>query len=626
MALWFHNEILFWTLERGKDATGLVATFGAPFNPESVDDPTFYACLKQPVDAEDFFLNDGLDKRYAGQKKNANIEFLMEAFPNVQRPLLHIIGHTRAKTTGSELNTMNNHPILIGNIIGVHNGGVRNSKEIFKRHANMTPVGEVDSEAIFQLFAEVANDKPLDAEALHYVWQRIEGPRAVIAFNNKHPHTIAFFRDVERPLEMCVLPELGLMVLCSKREYLKHAANAYQRLRISKALLGEMTLPRLSVDWTTVGTNEGGIVDLSQEFDAGKSIDKFVDMHRMPTMLSDYRAEITTVYKNGGYNGTGFQGSNDNQKPSTVTTSTSTGNGVSTTANEPSDMRTPVNGAAVIYDLSQYDDEETSPLIVVPASSEKADEGGESVVLSDSDIMDDVSEDVVESATDDEIEVRIVEDEDEDEDDDCLYNEDQLRTQAEKLVFSAEFATSKVSVLVRMQGKMKELLGLDALTEEQARRAVEFIYPDLFGDGFVLGYRSGEADSTEHFERQEDALERELKSLEEANQAFKDENELLEKQLKRAATHMANLKGFLFAVLLTRNMIKVDDQNTLQFSDDIMDFLRMSENGFKQVKPDLVKRVFTKKDKQIIKSGLTSEARQLADTLSPTTKTALELG
>ncbi len=651
MTLWFHNEILAWTIERGKDATGLVATFGPPLDPESQADPTFFACLKQPVDAEDFFLNDGSDKRYAGQKKNANIEFLMEALSNVNRPLLHMIGHTRAKTTGSELNPMNNHPILIGNIIGVHNGGVRNSKEIFKKHKDFTPVGEVDSEAIFQLFAEVSNDKPIDWDALRYVWQRIEGPRAVMAFNNKHPHTVGFFRDYERPLELCVLPELGLMVLCSKREYVKNAVNAYQRMRLARNNMpgDELErLPRISVDWTTITSSEGGVIDLTKEFDGG-SIDKFVDMQRLPTLLSDYRVETTTTYKGGyGPNGIGFQSQQGRSNGTSAITSSSAGQGAivagsnGTRATTESDMRTPVNGAAIVRDLSHYDDEgETAPLALV-AESHKT--NSESVVLSDSDVMDDVSEDISSGeiaetpAADDEVEMKVIDDEDaveddddgDDDDSDSFYSEEQLREQAERLIFDPDYATNKMSVLVRMKGKMKELLGIDGaigdLTEDQARHAVEFVYPELFSDGFVVGYRAGEADVTEHFEREDDTLEREKTSLEEENTALKEENELLNKQLKKSVTHMANLKGFLFAVLLANDQVKVDADDNLQFSGAINAFLEMSQNGFQKVKPSIVKKLFTKKDKQIIKSGLTSEARQLTDPPLTTPITELELG
>ena len=112
LALFIHNEILFETVARGKDATGIAAAFGPPLIPNETAANSFWAALKQPVDTADFFLNDGTSPKYSGQDAQANLERFMDASSAIQRPLCHIIGHTRAKTVGTEFNPMNNHPIL----------------------------------------------------------------------------------------------------------------------------------------------------------------------------------------------------------------------------------------------------------------------------------------------------------------------------------------------------------------------------------------------------------------------------------------------------------------------------------------------------------------------------------
>lgn len=62
------------------------------------------------------------------------------------------IVHTRWATKGDPGDDVNNHPIDVGGVVGVHNGVITNDDEIFglvggKRH------GEVDSEAAFALLA-----------------------------------------------------------------------------------------------------------------------------------------------------------------------------------------------------------------------------------------------------------------------------------------------------------------------------------------------------------------------------------------------------------------------------------------------------------------------------------------
>ncbi len=63
------------------------------------------------------------------------------------------IFHTRYATLGSPLNNLNNHPIRVGQVVGVHNGHVTNHSEIFANYTTHARKAQVDSEAIFSMLA-----------------------------------------------------------------------------------------------------------------------------------------------------------------------------------------------------------------------------------------------------------------------------------------------------------------------------------------------------------------------------------------------------------------------------------------------------------------------------------------
>jgi len=82
--------------------------------------------------------------------KSAGMDTLMKRMHENQ--FRSAIGHTRAQTKGSEWFNVNNHPIIAGNIIGVHNGWISNDETLFDEFkGKIDRAGMVDSEIIFRL-------------------------------------------------------------------------------------------------------------------------------------------------------------------------------------------------------------------------------------------------------------------------------------------------------------------------------------------------------------------------------------------------------------------------------------------------------------------------------------------
>jgi glucosamine 6-phosphate synthetase-like amidotransferase/phosphosugar isomerase protein len=98
-------------------------------------------------------------------KSNVNaFEFVKKYGDKLPVDAKTAIFHTRYATLGSPLNNLNNHPIRVGDVVGVHNGHVSNHQEIFQNYTSHRRKAEVDSEAIFSMLASYKNSesKPTD--------------------------------------------------------------------------------------------------------------------------------------------------------------------------------------------------------------------------------------------------------------------------------------------------------------------------------------------------------------------------------------------------------------------------------------------------------------------------------
>src|SRR5262245_54896426 len=55
-----------------------------------------------------------------------------------------VIIHTRAATQGDPKNPLNNHPVAVGDIVGIHNGIIHNDDELYRMHPDWVRSAEVD--------------------------------------------------------------------------------------------------------------------------------------------------------------------------------------------------------------------------------------------------------------------------------------------------------------------------------------------------------------------------------------------------------------------------------------------------------------------------------------------------
>ena len=158
---------------RGTDATGSAWVVPAKETPKH---RAVIAVSKAPVPASDF------EKYLAEMPKSA------------KRVLLH----TRYATQGSPFKNTNNHPIIAGRTVGVHNGHISNDRAVFdylrtKRLGTGIRVGEVDSESAFAL---------LDATTHHptQVLESLRGRAALAWFDARDKRDLHLARVSASPL------------------------------------------------------------------------------------------------------------------------------------------------------------------------------------------------------------------------------------------------------------------------------------------------------------------------------------------------------------------------------------------------------------------------------------------
>lgn len=147
------KKLILNTSARGINATGIAV----------INKDRLYL-LKLPIDAEEFVK----------KKEFKNI------LQKIDETSIAVLSHNRFKTQGSVKNPHNNHPIIHGSIIGIHNGIVSNDKEIFKK-LKIKRKGQVDSESIFAII----NDYKKKRKKLVKAFSEIDG-RFALAFLDRN--------------------------------------------------------------------------------------------------------------------------------------------------------------------------------------------------------------------------------------------------------------------------------------------------------------------------------------------------------------------------------------------------------------------------------------------------------
>jgi glucosamine 6-phosphate synthetase-like amidotransferase/phosphosugar isomerase protein len=140
--------------------------------------------------------------------------FIQTRLPLMPSGVKNVILHTRFATQGSPKNEHNNHPIVIENLVGVHNGHISNDNEILSRYPDHKRIGQVDSEAAFVMAKYESN--PLTA------FTDIQGRAALAWIDGDRGRELNLARVSGSPLCVAQTP-LGSTVFASTKSILEKA-------------------------------------------------------------------------------------------------------------------------------------------------------------------------------------------------------------------------------------------------------------------------------------------------------------------------------------------------------------------------------------------------------------------
>lgn len=297
------SELLQLTQARGKDATGVATLF------EDGD----YMGLKMGVSAQEFVT------RFGG--KETDYDGYLNVWRKKVAPARISIGHCRKPSTlvgaGTEDNK-NNHPIKVGDIVGIHNGTLDNYEKIFE-NLKCGRDGKVDSEAIFRLLNHFtkAGTEPFSMPILQETCKRLGGQYAVLTFNGNNPYQLAAFRD-GRPMEFALIKSLKLLLIASEKDFLKIAITRYNKMSyLYMTGAGRYTpLKKNDIEIGTTIDDSAYLFDATQEITEDTKLADIYITEKIPRSGKIWGKEVASAANNWGRNTANSSAANGNQTAS----------------------------------------------------------------------------------------------------------------------------------------------------------------------------------------------------------------------------------------------------------------------------------------------------------------------
>ncbi len=146
-----------------------------------------------------------------------------ELMAEVDNQTTVLMGHTRWRTRGNEINSRNNHPIRSGIIIGTHNGTIYNADYLFRR-LGLPRYAEVDSELLFRLADRFAPEGHIDQEGLKKALALCRGQMSAVLASRLDPGTITVLKG-NKPLCLRIHRQHRVVLYASEAAFIDFAVD-----------------------------------------------------------------------------------------------------------------------------------------------------------------------------------------------------------------------------------------------------------------------------------------------------------------------------------------------------------------------------------------------------------------
>ena len=138
-----------------------------------------------------------------------------------------LLAHTRHRTRGTEQNSLNNHPIHAGQVIGTHNGHISNADRLVKE-LHLLRTAEVDSEVLFRLV-----DRSQSDDEFRKLLARCRGSISAAYVRLDEPARLRLLKG-DMPLCAAHVPSLHAVVYASEEWMIDNALDGreYEMLEL----------------------------------------------------------------------------------------------------------------------------------------------------------------------------------------------------------------------------------------------------------------------------------------------------------------------------------------------------------------------------------------------------------
>ena len=108
-----------------------------------------------------------------------------------------MVGHTRYETLGNSQQNENNHPLVDGDIVGVHNGIITNHRSLTQKYGSLA---EVDSASMVASCRYRSEKEPLSIDTVALVAEELSGSFACVLADARRSDRIWIMRNQSSPV------------------------------------------------------------------------------------------------------------------------------------------------------------------------------------------------------------------------------------------------------------------------------------------------------------------------------------------------------------------------------------------------------------------------------------------